>query len=150
MKQHYVKGKVFSDLKGHTGADKTKLLSFPHVFGKENYTKCWIKVTLPIKKFFISSKWFIFNKWRLSFSYVCTKSLQSCPSLCNSMGCSPPGSSAHGILQARILAWVTISFSRGFSDPGIKTESLMSPALASGFFITSTTWEALSFSCNQL
>ena len=39
------------------------------------------------------------------------KSLQSCPTLCNPMDSSPPGSSVHGILQARIVEWVTISFS---------------------------------------
>ena len=38
---------------------------------------------------------------------------QSCPTLCDSMDCSPPGSSVHGILQARILEWVAIPFSRG-------------------------------------
>ena len=42
---------------------------------------------------------------------------QSCPTLCNPMDCSPPGSSAHGILQARILEWLAISFSRGSSLP---------------------------------
>ena len=36
---------------------------------------------------------------------------QSCPTLCNLMDCSPPGSSIHGIFQARVLGWVTISFS---------------------------------------
>ena len=35
---------------------------------------------------------------------------QSCPTLCDFMDCSPPGSSVHGIIQARILEWVTISF----------------------------------------
>ena len=40
-----------------------------------------------------------------------------CPTLCNSMDCSPPGSSVHGILQARILEWVAIPFSRGPSRP---------------------------------
>ena len=40
---------------------------------------------------------------------------QSCPTLCNSMDCSPPCSSVHGISQARILAWVGISFSRLFT-----------------------------------
>jgi len=40
--------------------------------------------------------------------------------------CSPPGSSAHGILQARILEWVAISFSRGLPDPRIEPRS---PAL---------------------
>ena len=39
------------------------------------------------------------------------KSLQSCPTLCNPMDSSPPGSSVHRILQARMLEWVVISFS---------------------------------------
>ena len=38
------------------------------------------------------------------------KSLQLCPTLCDSIDGSPPGSSIHGILQPRILEWVTISF----------------------------------------
>ena len=42
---------------------------------------------------------------------------QSCLTLCNSMDYSPPSSSVHGILQARILEWVAISFSRGSSQP---------------------------------
>ena len=44
-------------------------------------------------------------------------SLQSCPTLCNPMGCSPSDSSVHGILQARILEWVTMPSSRGSSWP---------------------------------
>ena len=40
-----------------------------------------------------------------------------CPTLCNPMDCSPPGSSVHGILQARILEWVAIPFSRRSSWP---------------------------------
>ena len=44
---------------------------------------------------------------------VYAQSLQSCPTLCNPMNCSPPGSSVHGILQARILEWVTRPSSRG-------------------------------------
>ena len=43
---------------------------------------------------------------------------QSCPTLCDPMACSPPGSSVHGILQVRILEWVAIPFSRGSPDPG--------------------------------
>ena len=39
-----------------------------------------------------------------------------CPVLSNPMDCSPPGSSVHGILQARILLWVAIPFSRGSSQ----------------------------------
>ena len=37
------------------------------------------------------------------------------PALCDPVDCSPPGSSVHGIFQARILEWVAVSFSRGFS-----------------------------------
>ena len=46
---------------------------------------------------------------------------QSGPTLCNPMDFSPPGSSVHGILQARILEWVAISFSRGSARPRDKT-----------------------------
>ena len=46
---------------------------------------------------------------------VCAKSLQSCPTLCDPMDYSRPASSAHGILQARILEWVAISSYRGSS-----------------------------------
>jgi len=42
---------------------------------------------------------------------------QSCPTLCDPVDCRLPGFSVHGILQARILEWVTISFSRGSSQP---------------------------------
>ena len=49
------------------------------------------------------------------------KSLQSCPTLCNSMDWSLPGSSAHGILQARILEWVIMPSSRGSFQPRDRT-----------------------------
>ena len=52
---------------------------------------------------------------------MCAKLLQSCPTLCNSIDCNPPGFSVHGILQARILEWVAISFSRGSSQPRDQT-----------------------------
>ena len=42
---------------------------------------------------------------------------QSCPTLCDPMDCSLPGSSVHGIFQAIVLEWVAISFSRGSSQP---------------------------------
>ena len=48
---------------------------------------------------------------------------QSCPTLCDPMDCSPPGSSVHGILQARTLEWVAIFFSRGSSRPSPKWEA---------------------------
>ena len=51
---------------------------------------------------------------------------QSCLTLCNSMDCSPPGFSVHGVLQARILEWVAISSVGDLPNPGIKP---MSPEL---------------------
>ena len=67
---------------------------------------------------------------------VRAKSLQSCPTFCDPMDCNPPGSSAHGILQARILEWIAMPFpSPGdLPDPGVEPTSLMSPALAGRFF----------------
>ena len=47
--------------------------------------------------------------------WVCVQSLQSCPTLCDSVDCSPPGSSVHGSLQAEILEWIVIPSSRGSS-----------------------------------
>ena len=58
---------------------------------------------------------------------------QSCPSLCYPMHCSPPGSSVHGISQARILEWVAISFSRGSSQ--LRDQTWVS-CLGGGFFTT--------------
>ena len=54
-------------------------------------------------------------------SDVSAKSLQSCPTLCNPKDCSLSGASVHGILQARILESVAISFSRGLSGPRDQT-----------------------------
>ena len=54
---------------------------------------------------------------------------QSCPTVCDPMDCSLPGSSVHGILQARILEWVAIPFSRGSSQarsPALQADSLLS------------------------
>ena len=55
---------------------------------------------------------------------VCAKSLQSCPTLCNPMDCSPPDSSVHRILQARILEWVACPPPGDLPDPGIKLRTL--------------------------
>ena len=57
------------------------------------------------------------------------------------MDCSPPGSSVHGILQARALEWAAIPSSRGLPDSGTAPTPLMSPALAGGFFIAEPQWE---------
>ena len=67
------------------------------------------------------------------------KLLQLCPTPCDAMDCNPPGSSVHGILQARILEWVAMSSSRESSQPRDGPTSLMSPTLVGGFFTTSAT-----------
>ena len=56
-------------------------------------------------------------------SYVCMYmlSLQLCPTLCDAVDYSPPGSSVHGILQLRILEWTDISYSRGSFQPRDQT-----------------------------
>ena len=62
----------------------------------------------------------------ISNEAVPVKVAQSCPTLCNPMECSLLGSSVHGILQAGILEWVAVPFSKGSSQTGIKSRS---PAL---------------------
>ena len=58
--------------------------------------------------------------------------------LCYAMDCSPPGSSVHWILQARILEWVAFPPPGYLPNPGIKPMSLA----LTGRFTTSNTWEA--------
>ena len=73
------------------------------------------------------------------------KSLQSCLTLGDPVGCSLPGSSDPGILQARILEWVAMPPPGHLPNPEMEPEFLMSPTLAGRFFTTGTTLEALSF-----
>ena len=91
---------------------------------------------------------------------LCAKLFQLCPTICNHMECSLPGSSIHGILQARILEWDAISFSRGYSSPRdlsciccilalqANSSPLWLPGKPCGFSSSSafnhcTTWEAV-------
>ena len=90
------------------------------------------------------------------YVYLHAKFLQSCPTLCDTHTLHPPhptpphphyhglqsaGSSVHGILQARILKWLSFPSPEDLLDPGVKTVSLMFPALAVKFFTTGTIWE---------
>ena len=81
--------------------------------------------------------------WLSDFSFsqgldaVCVKALQSCLTLCDPMDVSLPGSSVHGILQARILELVSVSYLGELPDPGIEPTSFASPALAGGVFTIS-------------
>ena len=69
----------------------------------------------------------------LKTQHVRAQSLQSCSTLCDPMDCSPPGSSDHGILQARVLEWVSISFSGGSSRTRAWTQV---SCIAGRFFTT--------------
>ena len=69
------------------------------------------------------------------FPYIVVNSVlvaQSCPTLCNPVDCSLPGSSVHAILQARILEWIAILFSSGSSQPRDQTQVFQ---IAGRFFI---------------
>ena len=83
---------------------------------------------------------------------VSAKLLQPCQILCNPIDHSPPGSSVHGVLQARILEWVAMPSSRDLPNPGIESRSLISPALAGGFFTTRDTSQKsqISFALGEL
>ena len=63
---------------------------------------------------------------------------QLCPTLCHPTDCSPPGTSVHGILQARILEWIAIPFSRGSPQPGIELRSPELPADSFPFVVELT------------
>ena len=58
--------------------------------------------------------WLIFDKGTKAAAAAAAKSLQSCPTLCDPIDGSPPGSPIPGILQARTLEWVAISFSNAW------------------------------------
>ena len=78
---------------------------------------------------------------RLNANCVCVLVAQSCLTLCNPMEYSPPGSSVHGTLQARILEWVAIPFSRGSSWPRDQTQV---SHISGWFFTIWATREALN------
>ena len=78
-----------------------------------------------------------------SFRFPKSSVAQLRPTICDPVDCSPPGSSVHGILQARTLEWAAMPSSSGPSRPGDGTHVSLSPALAGGFFTTSAAWEAL-------
>ena len=84
------------------------------------------------------------SRRRTSFLLLCVlRSLQSCLTLRNPMDYSLPGFSVHGILQARILEWVSISSSRESSQPRDRTcTCFVYLHWQAGFFTTSATWEA--------
>ena len=102
----------------------------------------YIKFTWNCDLFLIQWKYFSFKLHVIIFSNshwvasVVISCFHSCPTLYDSMNCSPPGSSVHGILQARILEWVAICFSRGSSKSRDRN---------SDFFFLRIQWKYVSF-----
>ena len=69
---------------------------------------------------------------------------ESCPTLCDHMDCSPPGSSVLGISQTRIVEWVANSFSRGSSQPKDQTCVSCIPCIGRWILYCWATWEAIN------
>ena len=74
--------------------------------------------------------------------YVCSVS-QACMTLCDLVNCSPPGSSVYGFPRQEYWSGLPFPTPGNLADPGIKPESPVSCALASGSFTTSAIWEAV-------
>ena len=108
---------------------------FLHSYASKNHLSCDQLVTIIIV-FLKNRVWLLYNvvlasavQW--SESALKVKVAQSRPTLCDPMDCSLPGSSVHGILLARILEWVAITFSRESSQPRDQTQV---SCIADGFF----------------
>ena len=90
----------------------------------------------------------IYNQGRWLLPYESESEVaRSCPTLCDPMDCSPPGSSVYGILQARTLEWVAISFSRGSSQLRDGTQA---SCITGRCFNLWATREALPYGDNQI
>ena len=94
----------------------------------EKNTSDWIFFG-KVRLFFLPSSWFYWFLWFCLFFtllgsvffIIVSEVAQSCPTPCDPMALRLPGSSLHGILQARVLEWVAISFFRGSSWPRDRT-----------------------------
>ena len=109
-------------LVSHLSSAKWLHLSKPHSphLQNENQDSIWVENE--------RKTWWLqhVSQHLLRASLISVLVTQSCLTLCDPMDYSPPGSAVHGILQARILEWVAIPFSRDLPNPGIKPRS---PAL---------------------
>ena len=103
----------FNEAQGGQKESLTSILVIIDKLGKE----------LKIAKAIVKKNKAVFSI--IAFCYIHmhmhAKSLRLCPTLCDPMDCGPPGSSVHGILQARILQWAAMPSSRGSSRPRDRT-----------------------------
>ena len=77
-----------------------------------------------------------------SNKFVCVLCAESCPTLCGPLDCSPPGSSVHGVSQARILEWAAISYPKGSSRPRGQTSIACISCTGRWILYHCTTWKA--------
>ena len=82
-------------------------------------------------------------------SCLCAKLLHSCPTLCNPVDCSLPGSSVHGIVQARILEWVAMPSSRGSSQLKDRIRVSCIFCIDRQILYHWATWEAQSYDSDE-
>ena len=82
-------------------------------------------------------------------NYIIKCPTQSCSTLCDPKDCSPPGTSAHGILQIRILEWVAILFSRESFQPGDWTHVSCTADRFSTVWATTEAQSTLQGCCNS-
>ena len=94
-------------------------------------------LNMPPFQYYLRKFWYLSD---CGTSCLKVKVSSLCPTLCGLMDCSLPGSSVHGIFQARILEWVAIPFSRGSCQPRDWTQASRT---GSGFLIVWATREAL-------
>ena len=159
--QYFVKNKSFPEraslhelLTAHLPF-KNKEYQHPHMISNEKWSPFFhLRLIGPVILFHCNNSW----RWSLDLmfpgkEYICptrfkrptTADKVSCSVLCNSfetpMDCSLPGSSVHGILQARIPEWVAIPFSRGSSWPKDRTRA---SCVAGKFFTVWATREAMA------
>ena len=119
---------VVSDSSQPHGLQPTRLLCLWDFPGKSTRVGCHCLLLLPLSH--QNSLYYTIDLCWLSVLYICvpTELCQSCPTLCNPMNRSLPGSFIPGILQARTLEWVAVPSSSGFPDPGIEPTFLTYPA----------------------
>ena len=108
----------------HCGTDATVPKEFHSIKDTSKYIHHTLEKFINRKRlnFSLERLWKIYQKmWCLATCACCAKLLQSCPTLCNPMDCNSPGSSVHGILQARILERAVMPSSGGSSWPRDQT-----------------------------
>jgi len=105
------KSKEDSNLKNYTYPNVTAALF--------TIAKTWQQHKYPLIYEWIKKIWYIYT---MEYAAAAAKSLQSCPTLCDPIDGSPPGSTIPGIFQARVLEWVAIAFSAVEYDSAIKKE----------------------------